>query len=378
MIRATISRWQPLALWLDDIGPFRQGLESFRFADESHGTEASGPANMYMLLARNGRGKTTALDAIYGLFGLLNDPSAGRFADAFEAGRAQLDVRATWTIDGVEETVLLSIWTGSETPLRSWTEQQISDEAEAGAWAMLGLGRNAGSTFPLDATNELGAIFYRSVLAGRDEQPVALAGASQDLPTVLMFPADRTIVAPQDERVVRRPANFGYQPAQRFGSDGPDWTSSIDNMLVWLEWLNDGRIEDLVAFLNANMFIDEEAKAIRRPNRGELLTYVETRTGVHTLSRLSQGERALLQFYVRTLCHMTRNTLILVDEIENHLHPRWMQRLVAAMKTMVRQPNRFVTVIFTTHNMELMETFKHDVAEDGLAKGGYLIDQDMQ
>lgn len=231
--------------------------------------------------------------------------------------------------------------------------------------------------FPLDATNELGLIFYRSVREGLGEQPSALAGMSQDLPTVLLFPADRTIVAPTDERVIKRPKNFGFQPAQRFGSDGPDWDGSIDNLLVWLEWLQDDRITDLITFLNQNMFIDEKSKTIRRPSRNELLTYVESSTGSHTLSKLSQGERALLQFYVRTLCHMTRNTVILVDEVENHLHPRWMQRLVAALKTMVRQPGRFVTVIFTTHNMELMETFRHNVPEDGLTKGGNLIEQGM-
>lgn len=147
--------------------------------------------------------------------------------------------------------------------------------------------------------------------------------------------------------------------------------------MVWLEWIDDGRIELLIDFLNTNLFRDETAKTIERPNRRELLTFVRTATGIHPLSSLSQGERALLQFYVRARSHMTRNTIILVDEVENHLHPRWMQRLVAAMKTMVRQPKLNVTVIFTTHNMELMETFRHDLPEEGLRKGGFMIEQEM-
>jgi hypothetical protein len=378
MTRINVVRWQPLALRLDDIGPFRQGVHSFEFRDESRGAEVRNPANMYMLLAPNGRGKTTALNAIYGLFGLMNDPPTGPFAERGETGRAQIDIRASWFLDGVENTVLLSIWTGSSSPLYSWSDTEIEREADAREWAKLGLAWAGGRVTPLDSTNAPGNDFLRSMINGCGEQPTALSGASQDLPTVLLFPADRTIVAPSDERVVRRPENFAYQPAQRFGADGPEWAGSIDNLLVWLEWLDDGRIEDLVTYLNQHILLDEEAKAIRRPHRRELLTQVETRTGVHPLSRLSQGERALLQFYVRTLCHMTANTILLVDEVENHLHPRWMQRLIAAMKTLVREKGRFVTVIFTTHNLELMETFSHNVAEQDLGKGGSFIEREMR
>lgn len=376
MTELTITGWQPLHLWLDDIGPFRQGVENIElFGLDTNGARA--PSNLYMLLAPNGQGKTTALNAIYGLFGLLNDPPTGRFVDTLETGRAQLDVRATWLQDGIETTNLLSIWTGTATPLRSWTDEQIATDAQASAWVRLGLGWNPSGTFALDGSDPLGAALLRTIYAGRSAQPTALRGLSQDLPTVIHFPADRTIVAPTEERVVRRPQNFGYQPAQKFGSDGVDWESSIDNLLVWLEWIDDGRIADLVEFLNLNLFRDEESKRIRRPNRRELLTFIETATGIHPLSGLSQGERALLQFYVRTLSHMTRNTIILIDEIENHLHPRWMQRLVAALKTLVRQPGGNVTSIFTTHNMELMGTFRPEWPEEGLVKGGHMIEHEM-
>jgi ABC-type branched-subunit amino acid transport system ATPase component len=376
MTTFAVTQWQPLDLWLDEIGPFRQGLEHM----ELFGLDENGrvtPATMYMLLAPNGKGKTTALNAIYGLFGLLSEPAVGRFLDPAETGRAQLDVRATIAIDGVERTYLLSIWIGTETPLRSWTDEEVREHAEAEAWAKLGLGAAGGRGVALTSSDDVGASLLQAVHRQRNQQPTELLGLSQDLPTVLLFPADRTIVAPTDERVIRRPDNFGYQPAQKFGSDGHDWGSSIDNLLVWLEWLDDGRIEDLIGFLNRNLFRDEKAKVIRRPMRRELMTYVETSTGIHPLSGLSQGERALLQFYVRVRAHMTRNTIILVDEVENHLHPRWMQRMVAALKTIAREPSLNVTVVFTTHNMELMESFRHDQPEKGLVKGGYMIEQEM-
>lgn len=377
MTDITIEKWEPLALWLDEIGPFRQGIESFFFTDDSRGDGKGNPSNLYMLLAKNGRGKTTALEAIYGLFGLLNEPPTGRFARPAVIERAQFDVRATITRDGHRETVLLSLWTGDNSPIHSWTDQELADQADVTKWAKLGLVFN-GATHGMIGSDDLGADFLRAITAGRGEQPTALQGFSQSLPTVLFFPADRTIVAPTEQRAVLKPSNFGYQPAQRFGSDGPDWDSSIDNLLVWLEWLGDGRTADLLNFVNRNVFTEGDTKTIRTPRRAELLTYVSTPTGDHPLAQLSQGERALLQFYGRTLAHMTRNTIILIDELDNHLHPRWMQRMVTALKALIREDQRSVCVIFTTHNLELMRTFRHDVPETGLHKGGKVVLDGME
>ncbi|URK89511.1 ATP-binding protein (plasmid) [Rhizobium sp. RCAM05350] len=104
---------------------------------------------------------------------------------------------------------------------------------------------------------------------------------------------------------------------------------------MWLEWLadrrsdgaGDQRVDDLLDFLNILIFKDDPSKSITRPQREELRTYVKTRYGVHSLAALSHGERAMLQILGRTLTHMTSNTIILIDEIEIHLHTRWMNRM---------------------------------------------------
>ena len=148
------------------------------------------------------------------------------------------------------------------------------------------------------------------------------------MPSVLFFPADRSIASPEDTRRVERPDGFSYQPAHRFVSDGPEWATTIDNLLVWLEWLDDGRLPRLLEFVNERMFEGETSKAIRTPRRQELLTYVSTVTGDHPLVDLSHGERALLQFYVRVACSMTGNSVVLIDEVEMHLHSGWIFRFV--------------------------------------------------
>ena len=279
-----IADWKLLQLTVEGVGPFQNGPQTFSFAGEpTEGDPDPGPSNLYMLLAKNGYGKTTLLECVYGLFGLLVEPAVGRFATPGDRGCAQLDVRATWTIDGRTQTVVLSIWTGAETPLVVWSPDDLDAAQASNDWARLGLESAYRSVSLANGTDGLGQRLYRSILKARGNAPEALFGADQDMPSVLFFSADRRIDRPDDTRRVERPTGFVYQPAHCFESDGPEWGTTIDNLLVWLDWLDDGRLKDLLAFVNARLFEGESSKAIRSPRRQELLTYVSTSTGDHPL-----------------------------------------------------------------------------------------------
>lgn len=377
MTNLVISDLKLLRLTLDRVGPFQETEKVIDFVGLVDEDGHKAPANLYMLLAKNGHGKTTILEAIHGLFGLLGEPVVGRFASRGFHGRAQADLRATWTLNGNTQTVLLSLWTGGPLPLRSWdVPSEREDFADVSEWAALGLEWNGASRVFYDATNELGTAFLRAVQEQIDEAPISLFGATGDMPTVLLFPADRTIVVPEPHRAVERPEVWGYQPARRFGTDGPSWPSSIDNLLVWLDWLDDKRLDGLIAYVNDNLFQDL-GKALRKPRREQLAAYISTAGGEHGLPALSHGERALLQIYVRLAAHMTRNTIVLIDEVETHLHPVWMQRLFKALKTLAAGNER-LSIIFTTHSRELIRDFDHKMIEPNLTKGYYLIPDEVE
>lgn len=373
-----IADWKLLQLTVDGVGPFQNGPQSFSFGGEpTEGDPDPGPSNLYMLLAKNGYGKTTLLECVYGLFGMLAKPPVGRFATPGGRGRAQLDVRATWTIDGHTQTVVLSIWAGTDTPLVVWSSDELDAAQASNDWARLGLQTTYGGISLAHTTDALGQRFYHSILKARAQAPRALFGADQDMPSVLFFSADRRVGHPDDTRRVERPNGFVYQPAHCFESDGPEWNMTIDNLLVWLDWLDDGRLQELLAFVNARLFEGESSKAIRSPRRQELLTYVSTSTGDHPLADLSHGERALLQLYVRIACSMTRNTVVLIDEVDTHLHSKWMFRLFVGLKHLLREVPS-LSIIFTTHNRELIRVFDHQREEEGLVKGGYLIKDEIE
>ncbi|ANT54812.1 AAA family ATPase [Mesorhizobium amorphae] len=386
MVLVEISDWRLIGLELDGLGPFRQGSKRFDFygvSHEGHDPRDAGPANLYMLLAANAHGKTTVLDTIYSLFGLMNYPATGRFSEPNAEGLAQLDIRSTWTIDGRTQTVLLSIWTGQEYPLQTWDADKLETDAQAGVWARLGLKMTTTGLVTLEETDELGRLLFGNILAMRDLPPSELFGLSQLMPSILYFPADRRMVPPSAAQSVTRPIGWGYQPAQLFGSDGPDWGTSIDNVLVWLEWLavrdregGDRRVDELLAFVNELIFREDPTKEILPPTRELLKTFVRTAHGNHGLSALSHGERAILQIIARVLTHMTTNTVVLVDEIDIHLHSRWMNRMFEAIKSLLRRYPA-LSMILTTHNRELIAAYDFETEENGLVKGGYIITDEM-
>lgn len=377
MIDIAISDWRLISVTVDDIGPFRDGMRSFSFMGGGGGdqTDSSGPSSFYMLLARNGHGKTTLLESIHGVLGMLANPPIGRFAEFPSRGAVQLDFRATWTIDGDTKTVLLSMWTGAAEPLVVWDSAKLEDEAEASEWAKLGIFMAGSGLSGYQSSNELGMQLFHAITESAGRLPGTLFGTGPELPTVLLFPADRRLSRSDERRVIEAPYNWVYQPAHTFGSEGETWNGSIDNLLVWLEWLENRQLEDLLKEINPLIFPDGE-KLLRPPNRQELTTYVSTSSGEHPLSGLSHGERALLQLFVRIMAHMSRNTIILIDEIEIHLHTRWMNTMFQALKALL-QSRPSLSIIFTTHDRELIKVFDHKRIEEKIVKGGYLIANDL-
>lgn len=372
----TILDWKLVRLSLDQIGPFQEAIRTFDFMDVAPPEDQSrAPSNLFMLLAKNGHGKTTVLETLHGLMGLMAEPPVGRFVDPDEKGRAQADFRVRWRQDRQERTVILSIWTGSVDPILTPDDVRLDGVDAQTHWERLSIGRGPGGPVLLDGSSNEGLQLYRQIRAELDRAPSALLGASQLLPTILFFPADRAVYSPKGAQSVERPRRWGYAPAQTFLGDGPEWRDSIDNLLVWLDWLGDGRLDDLLNFVNPKLFATDQ-KFLLPPDRETLMTAVQTPNGRHALSGLSHGERALLQLFVRVACHMTGNTIVLIDEIETHLHTKYMNRMFQALKALAIADPR-LSIVFSTHNRELIQVFDHKRREPGIIKGGELIEDEL-
>jgi len=387
-----IFDFKPLFLTLDRIGPF-QSTYTIDFTDNT-----DRPCNYYMMVSPNGLGKTTSLEVFSCLMNLLgqkNIDSYGHEDLDRQNGRAQLDfwVRLQW--QGRNVSIVLSILAGAlgeETFLKAWTPEKLQTH-NAQTWHKTGfrspvVGRYENITPRSDELLQdlLAMLRIASKTAPEDNflQP------SFHLPTVLYFSAYRDIPYPNNdnhecishqaeslqERSISTPNHWNYQPLHAFEAHSAHWKSSLDNLLVWLKWLDNGSFEKAQELINEQLFIDTPKllKGVRRNPPEAIVDAGNDQT--HRLDRLSSGEKSLANLFLRIGAHATRNTIILIDEMDIHLHIRWQHRLYNALEKLA-QDNSGFTVIMTTHSTEILQRFTAAMNQKrtNLYLGGELIEE---
>jgi len=392
MADVVLRRFQPLHLKLEKVGPFRG---PFEMALTGPGEQ---PANFFLLASKNGFGKTTLLETIYSLMGALapsnfQDRPPLPHPDLLKDGKAQLDIRVELESQNKAATIILSLIVDNELerPLRTLTPSLL-EEAQADAWVPLRantMGRlsiNPISLLNLDVRGIVEPLL-KVIAEGNDQDQRFSPTNALLLPTVLYFPADRRILSPKDgPRAITQP-DLAYRPAHKFMTDGQTWETSLDGLLVWYEWLGGGLLDQTRDLVNSLMFdtAKDSDHAPRYPRKRLLgidrhrlgavieVEYEDGSTYHHGLDRLSHGERSLMHLLVRSAYHRSGSTILMIDEMETHLHPRWQHRVMTMLKDWIRQwPD--LTIIATTHQPEMMDAFAFERPEADLVKGGHLIE----
>lgn len=383
-----IHEFTPLWLSIDRIGPFQSRLEEIDFTDSNDES-----CNIYLFLSKNGRGKTTALELIATLMGMLGYDKPQELAAAhgrssktpFDSeyldrgvGRAQWDVRVRYSEDGSERVVVLSFIAGqigAETSLRFWDEDALL-AVGAREWHRFGFCRNeVGSWAAIGLQDQWIANFNAIVATARGEKIGGFEDSSLVWPTVIYFSAYRNVipVSPDQQRAIVAPRDWNYCPVHAFRTEGGDWRDSLDNLLVWLKWLDDGRFERAISLVNDRVF-DGTSSFIKGISKEPPEAEVVRDGKIHRLDALSSGEKSLVQLFLRLGSHMTRNTILLIDEPEAHLHENWKFRLFNQLKKLAIDYFPGITVIVATHSQEMMTALALELTEPNLRKGGYLFE----
>jgi energy-coupling factor transporter ATP-binding protein EcfA2 len=367
--------------------------------------------NFYLLVAANGFGKTTALETMASLMGMLGAESLSSFGQEdldSGRGRAQLDVRVRAHWEGRDRVFVLSMLAGvpsDDMPLKVFDEASL-DTYGAGEWQRAGFIRTtAGSIRPFNSLKRDGFVadLWATVQAGMGNPPEGFESSTHHLPTLMYFSAYRDIPSISDippkvvadllramgvpgelGRSISQPAHWGYRSAHRFEPHNEYWSYSLDNLLVWLKWLDDDRFNLACRIINERVFegTPKQLINVRRDPPEAIIQTGDDEDDFHRLDRLSSGEKNLVQLFLRIGAHMTRNTILLLDEFDVHLHIRWQHGLFNALKGLVGDHGG-VTVIATTHSVEILDEFvgRMDIPEKGkevaLVKGGHLIN-DLQ
>ena len=383
-----IYDFRPLRLTLERIGPFQEQPYEIDFTDKE-----LRPCNIFLLVSKNGFGKTTILETMAALVGLLEYEQPLEYGQEDldrGLGRAQLDLFLRVYREGRDQTIVLSIIAGAvgeEMSLKIWDDESLT-EYGAESWHRVSFRSRVPGHISKGRTNsELGDDLLATIHFNLRRVPDNFGESAEPLPTLLYFSAYRDIPAIQlsrpangslENRSISQPKHWGYRPVHRFSPHDQEWLGSLDNLLVWLKWLSDGRFEKARDLINKRVFRGKE-KFLKDVQRDPPEAIIQCGEQSHRLDRLSSGEKSLCHLFLRIGAHMTRNTIVLIDELEAHLHIRWQHALFKALKELVAE-NDGITVIATTHSSELLHTFANslEIKEEGIIKGGNLIEIGMQ
>ncbi|WP_300327323.1 AAA family ATPase [Accumulibacter sp.] len=376
----TIYEFQPLWLTLDQVGPFQSTPYEIDFTDDK-----DKPCNVFLLMSENGRGKTTVLECMALLMRQLGEEQPERFGQEDldrGRGRVQLDVLSRIFWQGRDHRIVLSLLAGNigeETFLKVWDDADLKRYG-AEEWHRSGYRQQArGRLLEVGAHDDLVQDLRHTLIDSGLMAPEGFANSTLSLPTALLFPAYRDIpsLSESEGRPIVQPEHWGYRTVQEFAAHGTNWTASLDNLLVWLKWLDNGSYENAVKTINSTVFAKSSDKFLAAEIRRvppEAIVHSGGQT--HRLDRLSSGEKNLTQLFLRIGAHSTRNTWVLVDELDVHLHVRWQHKALHLMKALVRQEPG-TTVIASTHSVEILEAFPLDIREQSLIKGGWIIEEDL-
>jgi len=83
-------------------------------------------------------------------------------------------------------------------------------------------------------------------------------------------------------------------------------------------------------------------------------TVILKRKGIeYDLLQMSSGEHQILRILVGLAADTAKNSIVLIDEVELHLHPAWQKRLIQIL----REDDSNNQYIFTTHSRTVAEIF---------------------
>lgn len=359
------------ALRVIGCGPFREDT-TIDFCDPS-----GNPRAVTVLGGANGSGKTTVLQLIVALSQLLYLESEGEKISRLQeapspypkASKSELPeaayMRSAFGVGVQTPEILkhaayaqLDWWVDNRRPFSIFYGKRPADVVLPGAcWGIdyteIPEQREARARWTIHG--EL-ALEMRRLIWEQEEQPLAFTTASTPinapstrLPGVIFLPYDRKLLPMRGEQLHREkiPYQWVYVYTAAEGFAG-----SLDSYLTWLDYAEPETFRAVCEFLNALNF---EGKTFG-VERQELRGIVTTRDGqTHPLSALSSGEQNILITLLELRRRLTPHSVVLIDEIENSLHPAFQHRLAQGLLTLQEQIP--FQLIVTTHAPAFVEIF---------------------
>jgi len=170
------------------------------------------------------------------------------------------------------------------------------------------------------------------------------------IPSILYFPHRRELLTSEKREQIYR-EELKYKWCYRYESRS-SFQGSLESYLIWLDYAEPERFQSVIDFLNQLNF---EGKTFHI-NRKMLSVVVKTRDGSeHAFNQLSSGEQNILIMLLELRRRLIPGSIVLLDEIENSLHPAFQHRLAQNLLQLQRQIP--FQLILTTHQPVFVKMF---------------------
>jgi AAA15 family ATPase/GTPase len=171
----------------------------------------------------------------------------------------------------------------------------------------------------------------------------------ETIPSILYFPHNRELFSVKGEQIFRE--EIKYQWCYRYQNHS-DFQGSLESYLIWLDYAEPEIFQVVIDFLNQ---LDLEGKTFYI-DRKRLSVMVKTRYGnEHPFNKLSSGEQNILIMLLELRRRLIPGSIVLLDEIENSLHPAFQHRLAQNLLQLQKQIP--FQLILTTHQSVFVKIF---------------------
>ncbi len=300
-----------------------------------------GDSPVTVLGGANGSGKTTALELIVGLAEMLL-PLSELPPVRPTLLRAEY-VQMNWLVDQKP----FSLFYGRKPVGADLPEDYFGRSGLPGDFAEEAKG-NLGSRIRAQIHQQESSSIIDTFSDPADYNSVATA-ADKTLPSILFFPHTRILLPVQGEQIYKEVVAYQWV---YFNQVVGQFQGSLDSYLIWLEYVEPSSYAAAISFLNE---LDIDAKTFGISRR-DLKAVVTTRGGnTHFLEQMSSGEQNLIIMLLELRRRLIPYSIVLVDEIENSLHPAFQHRIVNRLKRL--QELIPFQLIVTSHSLTILEAF---------------------
>ena len=316
----------------------------------------SRPRPINLIVGPNGSGKTSILDAIHVVVKVFENPQNPELREGLEynvqqvvRGRANIaQITFEYSIEKDEAEAIDDVYSSLKLPQNFNLSESVPP---------LGSPAKVIWYYPSRKPNNLcdHEILPRNSIRVLGARGRASQAISQNRQTSQIFDRIGGVCYLDQRRTVRLFKSFNKQTQE-------DKNAHSDVLL----WLNQYYRKDLT--WNEEKYGESYWKRVQRLfNKicfpSELIglesgpdsdTVILKRKGVeYDLLQMSSGEHQILRILVGLAADTAKNSIVLIDEVELHLHPAWQKRLIQIL----REDDSNNQYIFTTHSRTVAEIF---------------------